>query len=325
MAGILYNIFHPEIFQGSLSKRKYFEGWYCKLVSFDEQHAIAIIPGIAIFDRQDRHAFIQTFNGIDHTTSYHRFPLDDFKAGKKVLDISIGNNHFTKNGMHLDLPEIKGQVFFSNVVSPASSLLSPGVMGWFAFVPRMQCYHGVVSLYHQLTGRTSGNFGDINWDNGIGYIEKDWGTSFPLCWIWIHSNHFNSNGPDSLMASVAHIPWMGRSFPGFIVVLRVDGKEYRFATYNNSMMKCLVFDDMVLLDFRRNDLHLSIIAHRGETASLHAPINGQMTGKLNESLRARVEVTLSRAGHDIWSSTGTTAGLDVSGDTSILESTSWRK
>ena len=27
-----------------------------------------------------------------------------------------------------------------------------GIMGWYRFVPFMQCYHGVVSLNHKLNG-----------------------------------------------------------------------------------------------------------------------------------------------------------------------------
>jgi len=325
MAGTLYNIFHPEIFQGNLKKQKYFEGWYYKLVSAEQERAIVVIPGISIFDQKDKHAFIQTFNGKDNTSNYHRFPLDEFKADKKNLDVSIGKNRFTDNLIQLDLPEINGEITFSNLIRPSSTLFTPGIMGWYSFVPGMQCYHGIVSLHHDLSGFTSGDFGSINWNQGSGYIEKDWGSSFPSCWIWIHCNHFKEAHPVSLMASVAHIPWMGKYFPGFITVFWLEGTEYRFASYNRSLMKCQVSKDIVHLDFKRNDIEFSITAHRTETAALHTPQQGQMIGKLNESLSSHIEVNLSKAGKMIWSSEGSTAGLDVSGDISILETTTWRK
>ncbi|QII81181.1 hypothetical protein G7057_00970 [Jeotgalibaca arthritidis] len=41
---------------------------------------------------------------------------------------------------------------------------------------------------------------------GKGYIEKDWGRSFPKNYIWIQSNHFNDN-QRSLFFSYAHIPY----------------------------------------------------------------------------------------------------------------------
>ena len=325
MPGLFHKLYHPEIFQGSLSKQKYFEGWYYKLVSADEQHAIAVIPGIAIYDDTDHHAFIQVIDGVRQVTSYHRFPLEAFSADKEVLDIKIGNNHFSRELISLDLPELKGDIILHHSTPLVSSVLSPGIMGWYSFMPSMQCYHGVVSLHHMLEGKTTGTAGEIEWSKGVGYIEKDWGTSFPKCWIWIHSNNFKEQSPASLMASVAHIPWMGRYFPGFIVVLLAGGIEYRFATYNGSRMKCSVLEDRVVMEFKRGEMHLSIHAFRGPTAVLRSPLTGQMTGKVNESLQARVEVVLSRSGQAIWTSTGTSAGLEVAGDTTILESETWRR
>lgn len=325
MKNPLYKLYHSEIFQGHTSKQKYFEGYYYKLVTADEQLAIAVIPGIAIYDEADRHAFIQLIDGVGQVTSYYRFSLDQFSADARELKIQIGRNHFSKTEVTLDLPELRGDIQIIDPVPLVPSLINPGIMGWYSFMPSMQCYHGIVSLHHRLDGITRGTLGDIDWGKGIGYIEKDWGTSFPKCWIWLHSNHFKHSAPASLMGSVAHIPWLGRYFPGFIVVLLADGVEYRFATYNGSRMKCRVLEDRVVMEFRRKDLHLSLQAFRGPTAVLRSPITGQMTGKVNESLQARVEVVLKRSGTTIWTSTGSTAGLEVAGDTTILESETWRR
>jgi len=324
MKGIFHALYHSEIFQGNLTKQKYFEGWYYKIVSANEEHAIAVIPGIALYDESDRHAFIQVINGVKQVTSYYKFPLEAFSYSKDELNITIGTNHFSASSMQLDLPELQGEIRLQNTTPLVSSLLSPGIMGWYSFVPGMQCYHGIVSLYHKLQGTTTGSLGAINWNEGIGYLEKDWGSSFPKCWIWTHCNHFKNAEPASLMASVAHIPWMGKYFPGFIVVLWIDSKEYRFATYNGAKMKCAVLEDKVLLEFKKGDAQLSVHAFKGKTAVLRSPILGQMTGKVNESLQARVEIKLSKKGKEIWASTGTTAGLEVAGDTTILESDTWR-
>jgi len=84
-------------------------------------------------------------------------------------------------------------------------------------------------------------------------------------------------------------------------------------------------EDKVSLEFMQGKRHLIIHAFRGPTAALRSPITGQMTGKVNESLQAKVEVTLFESEKQIWTSTGTSAGLEVAGDTTILESDSWRK
>jgi tocopherol cyclase len=319
-----YKLRHPEIFQGRPDLNTYFEGWYFKLVSEDQQHALALIPGLALYDASDRHAFIQWIDGTGQVSGYHRFPPESFSADDRTLEVRIGSNYFSKERVRLQLPEIEGEIRFESTTPIKQSLFQPGIMGWYSFVPGMQCYHGVVSLHHTLRGETHGALGKIKWDDGKGYIEKDWGTSFPKCWIWIHSNNF-SNSTASLMASVAHIPWMGRYFPGYIVVLWIDGAEYRFATYNGSRMKCKVNEDGVELQFKRNNLELFIHARSGPTAQLRSPITGQMTGKVNESLQATVNISLLGSGSKIWSSTGTSAGLEVAGDTTILETDIWRR
>lgn len=318
-------LYHPEIFQGDLHHQKYFEGWYFKLVSADELNAIAVIPGIAIYDPSDRHAFIQVIDGVRQVTSYHRFPLESFKASQDYFQVQIDNNYFSGQGIQLSIPELKGRIDFHDSVPLSAHWWSPGIMGWYSFVPKMECYHGIVSLHHTLSGHSEGSAGAIDWKGGKGYIEKDWGRSFPKCWIWMQSNHFNSSHPVSLMASVAHIPWMKSYFPGFIVVLYLHGVEYRFATYNGSKMKCQVMEDVVHLEFRKADLQLSIRAFRATGAILRSPISGRMTGKVNESLKARLIVQLTRKGREVWAGTGTTAGLEVAGETTILESGDWRK
>ena len=65
MQRFIYETLHPEIYHGFHKKPPYFEGWYYKLISADEQHRYAIIPGIFhTQDRQQNHAFIQVLDGM---------------------------------------------------------------------------------------------------------------------------------------------------------------------------------------------------------------------------------------------------------------------
>ncbi len=89
-------------------------------------------------------------------------------------------------------------------------------MGWYAFVPFMECYHAVIGFDHPLEGKININGNEIDFTGGRGYIEKDYGKSFPSYYIWMQSNHFETE-EISVMASVAKIPWLGSSFDGFVV------------------------------------------------------------------------------------------------------------
>ena len=46
-------------------------------------------------------------------------------------------------------------------------------MGPFAFVPFMECYHGIVSMDHIIQGELEIDGVNIDFSNGRGYLEKD--------------------------------------------------------------------------------------------------------------------------------------------------------
>ena len=325
MMSYFYNLYHPEIFQGNLNKKNYFEGWYYKVVNRDQSSALAIIPGVSIGREVPDHAFVQVLDGIKCKSYYYRYDIEEFNASDKILDVHIHNNHFDINGFTIDTPDFKGKISFRDRHPLKSSLLSPGIMGWYSFTPMMECYHGVMSMHHRLQGEIQCQGDRLDYNGGTGYHEKDWGTSFPKCWIWAHSNHFEADQPTSLMASVAHIPWMGHFFIGFIVAFLFDGKVNIFATYNGSRKKVFISDDDVHLSFKRKNYQLDIIAHRAPGADLRSPIKGLMTGKVNESLKSVLEVKYSINGEVKYEGKGTSAGLEVAGDTTVLLSEKWSK
>ena len=102
-------------------------------------------------------------------------------------------------------------------------------MGWYAFIPFMECYHGVVSANHYTEGYANYKGQKINFNGGKGYIEKDRGISFPESWIWLQANTF-ADRDVSFFFSVAKIPWLGSSFPGFLCFVYINGNYYRFMT-----------------------------------------------------------------------------------------------
>jgi hypothetical protein len=320
----LYKLYHPEIFQGSKEKKNYFEGWYFKVVNSDGSNALAIIPGVSIGREEEDHAFVQVLDGNKAKAYYYHFPIETFQADAKLLHVRIGNNIFSKGEIILDLPEFTGSIKMNNHHPIPVSTFSPGIMGWYSFTPFMQCYHGVISMYHQLNGELKCFGKTANFDDGIGYLEKDWGTSFPKCWIWSHCNHFDYDSPVSLMASVAHIPWMGSYFIGFIVAFLFENKVHIFATYNNSRMKVKVENEEAILSFKKKNKILSLKCIPGPGADLKSPIKGLMKGRVNESLQASLRVKYQNGKQEI-DLQGQHGGLEIAGEIDILLSDKWRK
>lgn len=308
-------LFQPEIFQGNLKKKKYFEGWYFKHVSENREHVFSFIPGISLIEG-DKHAFIQFINGRTGETAYVRYPLSGFNFSANRFEIGVGNSRFSDTGIQLDIdsPELKvsGELNYSGLVKYPKTLISPGIMGWYSFVPFMECKHGIGSVLHSLEGTLNVNSKPVNFTNGKGYIEKDWGTSFPESWIWLHCNTFEE--PDcSFTFSVAKIPWLGSFFVGHICFLYLKGKFYLFATYNQSKITHLSYSNSTLsLELKRKNLVLKVNAVQQKAGHLKAPVTGEMNRVIKESVDSNIEVSLFNvAGECLFSSKGERAGMEI--------------
>jgi hypothetical protein len=314
------SFFNPERFQGWNKKANYFEGWYFKVVNADRSYAYAFIPGIAMDGNNNRHSFIQALDGIKKTAKYHKYNFSDFSSSSDDFTVEIKNNKFAGSSLKLDLPGIKGELKFEGNVPWPKPFYSPGIMGPYAFVPFMECYHGVVSMDHSIEGSLCIDGKDIDFTGGRGYIEKDWGKSFPSAYIWMQSNHFSKPGI-SLKASVAKIPWLRSSFVGFIAGILINNELIRFTTYNKSKLhKSLVDKSKVTLQFENSDYLLDIVAHRDAATGLASPILGLMDGRIEESMTSEMIVTLTHknSGETIFTDTGKNTALEVAGNISEI-------
>lgn len=316
---------NPQVFQGNKRTRKYFEGWYFKMVSGDGKAVLSVIPGISLSEEgKDQHAFIQIIDGRTALTDYYIFPVQDFYFSSDSFAIRIGNNYFSKEKLILDISNdstsIRGEIQMRNLTElPVSSHLNTGIMGWYRFVPFMQCYHGVVSLNHQLEGTISINNKKYSFSEGKGYIEKDWGSSMPSAWIWMQSNNFGQNNT-SLMLSVAHIPWLGSSFTGFLGFLLYNGKIHRFATYTHAKINIQTFgpDSLsILINDKKYQIYLDAI--RSKSGMLKAPMKGSMDRRIPEGIDAKLFLRVfDKKGMLVLSDSTSIAGLELVGDVQTL-------
>lgn len=307
-------LFHPDAFQGEGRTRNYFEGWYFKLVSADERHAIAVIPGISMDADGGSHAFIQVMDGKACKAYYYPFEAKDFRATPLNFEVFVGNNYFSAQRIRLDLPNLKGEITFEDTTPWPKMMGAPGIMGWYSFVPFMQCNHGIVSLHHTLRGSLQLDGEEVRIDGGKGYIEKDWGSSFPKAYTWMQSNHFDTSDRASLMASVAHIPWLGSYFIGFISGFWLEGQLFRFATYTGARKYLAIHGEQLELVLKNPKTELRILANQAAGTALISPLSGAMTGKINESLQAVLQVALLENGRIIFEGKGENAGLEVVGE-----------
>ena len=304
----------PELFQGVDKGKDYFEGWYFKHVSEKKDFVFSAIPGISYEDNH-KHAFIQLIIGPPFKSFYIQYPIEAFDWQDDPFIIRIGGNTFSMDGINLKIEatdvELKGRFQYDDISRLKHSIIQPNIMGFFAYFRFMQCNHGVMSLTHHLHGRITYNGLVIDFSHGKGYIEKDWGISFPKKYIWIQSNHFEDDSV-SIFSSIAHIPFLKRAFLGFIMILKVGNKQYRFATYNRAKIASVKYkDDFMTIEVKRRQHILRIRAKYDKGHVLKAPNKGVMVDDINETLEGVVEVSLMKNGVIIYEGTGTNAGVEV--------------
>lgn len=208
---------------GGSTDAGFFEGYYYKITSRTGR-TFAVIPG-AVYHAQDSggYAFVMVLDasvelGRNHqSVRLFRYNLAELQTTHSMDEsvaawsIAVGPNTFGPDMITLDLREnalvngngessprhgnnksvIQGKISFSKSTPWPSSILLPDVMGWFAWLPGMECRHGVLSLSSTVHGNlsiasTKNNDGsslhDVDFDDGEAYIEKDWGSTFPTTW-----------------------------------------------------------------------------------------------------------------------------------------------
>ena len=249
-------------------------GYYYKIASTVDQWFI--IPGY-YHNNETEFAFI--YIGSPYICYVYRYPYNSFRIYDDQYNISDGyhfsidSNHFYHNKLILNIPNdtylyeisppkqsknipssIKSNILFNNMTTGFPiTLLQLGAMGYYGWIPFLECYHATMSMSFNINGNFNINSpqSSINLNfNDIftrGYLEKDWGTNFPKTWIWIQSSNFDTlynNKPISLTIALARLPLklgniIDTTVPGFLCGFLFNGKFYAFSKWNFSSVKKL--------------------------------------------------------------------------------------
>ena len=308
-------VFKPWAFQGSLNRKNYFEGWYFKHVSSNMEDVWSFIPGVAL-SAAYRHAFIQVLNGRTGESHVFEYEVEEFSASGRELNVHIGKSRFTSSEIFLDLKntslKISGEIAYTSLEPYPSTLFTPGIMGWYSFVPFMECKHGIVSMQHKLSGGLHVDKDYIDFNKGTGYIEKDWGSSFPESWVWLHCNTFNSS-QSSFTFSVAKIPWLGSYFIGFISFLKLEDKFINFSTWSKAKIEKLEYvNNRLDIRIANKEYKLEIEALNNQAGPLKAPKLGSMQRIIKETVDAAISLSLTdKTGKIIFQDKGKRAGMEL--------------
>lgn len=303
---------HPERYQTG-RRRPSFEGWYYKISAAEGRRAMAAIVGVSRGpDPAEDHAFIQVIRSEGPPPEYHRFPVDAFEAAPDRFHVRLRGSVFHAEGFDLVLPALEAHARFRDRVLWRPTPLAPGIMGPFSYLPFMECYHGLLCADAAVEGSWHDATGRHRLDGGRGYIEKDWGRSFPRAWIWTQTNLFGHRRA-SFMLSVATVPWLGFSFRGFLGFLLVEREFTAFATWTGASLNLLAAGEG---HFRARILAgphiIEAEGRRDDGQPLLAPVHGGMSRTILEDLSGTVSLrVLDRRGRLLLEDTGRLAGLET--------------
>lgn len=270
--------------------KSFFEGWYFKHQNGEK--TIAFIPGVQADDKGKRSAFIQVIT--DDSTCNAIYPFNAFEADRNELNIRIGKNEFSEKGVKIDL-EAENFSCKGDIVYGSLERLDHKVMGPFRFIPFMECNHEVISTKHGVAGELrinhkGGENSNIVFGKGsTGYIETDWGRSFPNSYAWIQCNRFDDE-ECFVMASAAVIPFLGTSFTGCTCAVNFRGESHTLATYSGARVNYFNKYGLDITQGKKR-LQVEVIKENGQT--LLAPKGGRMCRSIRESPSCKVRFRFS--------------------------------
>lgn len=292
------HIFNPDYYHGAKKTKNFFEGWYYKIVDKEGQNSFAFIPGIIKGKfNEDGHSFIQVIDGKNKKSYYIKFTKDNFKAKKNEFNIEIGNNRFALKEIKLnycdDEIHMIGSLHFIDIIRWPDTLINPGSMGFYNYLLFMECYSQVCCLDGEIVGKLLINNQEIDFSGGKVYIEKNWGKSFPLSYIWVQGNFFPQKNI-ALTLSIGKIPMKLFSFTGFLAAFKLDKKIYKFTSINHSKIDVKIIRNNIIVKLEKDDKMLVVETRCNDCDFVN--VNGPKKGKLNvevkESITSEVKVEL---------------------------------
>ena len=277
--------------------RNYFGGWYFKCQN--AKQTLSVIPAYHVTGGKPSSS-VQIIN--DEGAWNVPYSALDCRRSADGFTMRVGGSRFGQTSVRLSVhtPDCTAEGFLKfGALTPVHY----DIMGPFRFVPFLECRHDVRSLYHTVTGTVTVNGVCYRFERDDGYIEGDRGRSFPREYLWTHC-FFEKN---SLMLSVADIPFGLLRFTGVLCTIWWEGKEYRLATYLGARATEIGKGKAVI---RQGDEELTVQLLERQAHPLYAPMNGAMTRTVRESASCVASYTFRKNGKTLFTFTSDRASFE---------------
>lgn len=293
-----------KCFHGEGKKFAYFKGWYFKHQR--KKRTICFIPGIQRDQYGGSSAFIQVITNSE--TYYIEYPYESFEYNPKHMRIKIGENIFSTKGVKLNIHrkdlEIQGKVKYGHLTPIAYNIMGP-----LRYLPFMKCSHDIISMAHSLDGKILMNGKTLGLNEGKGYIESDYGKSFPKTYFWAQCNDFKQQ-ECSIVAAVADLNVLCLPIRGCFAVIQYQGQEYRLASYLGAKV-ILLRKNKVCITQGKYTLYIQ--TYDREPQELKAPQLGTMNRTIYEDVSSYAHFRFYYSGEKVFDLRSSRASVEYVG------------
>jgi hypothetical protein len=166
-------------------------------------------------------------------------------------------------------------------------------MGYNYFLPNLPCYHAVLNTGHLVSGEIKQKNERFIIKNELGYLEKNWGTSFPETYYWLHA--VDPNDPQvSILFSRAEIEWIGKKFIRHLGHLRFDEKEVDIRSLKNVTVSILSScKDKHEIRIASKTLQMEISITHNNKVRFKGPFNGKLSRDIIHFPDSIIQIRLS--------------------------------
>ncbi len=214
----------------------YFEGWYFKVSDPNTKKSFLFIYAVFNPDGQSpgSTAFMMVGNNSPGTAAliYQEYDTETFSASYDAFDIAVSSD----NRAFGDARTMHAEGSVSDIINECSWSFDmavtetwPGTMGWMENLANLQTYWHVGAMKARATGWIQWNDEQYEFENIIGYQEKNWGDEFPETWYWMQANHFDDPEACCLSVGGASMPIGPLLFKACGIGFRYQGRLYTFS------------------------------------------------------------------------------------------------
>jgi len=270
-------------FKGCKEKKNYFEGWFIKIID-NKSNSYSFIFGVTL-NQKDPHSFLQIIDQKQDKSYYYRFKLGEFYYSNNV--VIIGNNILSANRLRILVDSFDIDIIIKPTLFLKNRIFGNSVMGVLKYL-HLPTKHEIIFMNSEIRGTIKTETRDSK-IYGNAYMEKDLGTRFPKKWFWIQTNKFLNNNIALVISKADLIS----KFSGFFCFLNVNGKEYRFATYNCSKIKHYRNGDNITVILKNTNYILVVKLKWHPGNMIVAPIkNARMKREIEESSTSTLTLSL---------------------------------